>query len=232
MIEMNCVLYEPKNNEKKYLSANIEIPRICCHCKNTGEQFPLQVILTPSNENADGCAFTACSLCHKVTMHYLAIVQNDDEEKSFFFNVTKTIPTTLSKIHFSDSIQDVSKDFLEIYAQADKAEKSGLDKIAGMGYRKAIEFLVSDYLKWLNIGIDKSWIEDSKTSLSQKIKKIPDQRIRDAATAITYLGNDQTHYAQRHPEYGIDSMKGFINLLVADITNEITHREVKQLLDK
>ena len=37
--------------------------------------------------------------------------------------------------------------FLTIYNQSLSAEDNNLDQIAGIGYRKALEFLIKDYLK-------------------------------------------------------------------------------------
>lgn len=47
---------------------------------------------------------------------------------------------------FSSIISDISPDFTIIYNQAFYAEQIHLDQICGVGYRKALEFLIKDYL--------------------------------------------------------------------------------------
>lgn len=42
-------------------------------------------------------------------------------------------------------VEAVSPQFATIFSQASKAEAYGLDAIAGVGYRKALEFLIKDY---------------------------------------------------------------------------------------
>ena len=43
-------------------------------------------------------------------------------------------------------MKEIDPDFFEVYRQAANAEASNLDKICGMGYRKAVELPVKNYL--------------------------------------------------------------------------------------
>lgn len=47
---------------------------------------------------------------------------------------------------FSEIINSISPQFVLIYNQAYYAEQTNLDQICGVGYRKALEFLIKDYL--------------------------------------------------------------------------------------
>ena len=49
-------------------------------------------------------------------------------------------------IAFSQCIRDISPTFCEIYDHAHKAEEFGLTQVCGVGHRKALEFLIKDYL--------------------------------------------------------------------------------------
>ncbi len=51
-------------------------------------------------------------------------------------------PRTVKPEEFSDNILGLSLAFVETYMQAQRAEASELDQICGIGYRKALEFLV------------------------------------------------------------------------------------------
>ncbi|MBC1233676.1 hypothetical protein [Listeria booriae] len=225
--------------EKQALDEILEIDPICCHCKNTGVQVPLVMVENISdNDEYDGYAFTACHLCKCTSMHYL--IQFTTETPSIHgidygrqFKVTKSFPSRAFDREFSDEVSKISKDFIDIYNQSKEAENTGLDKIAGMGYRKATEFLVTDYLKWIKLeDVDNQWLENPKTPLAAKIAKIPNEKTRDVSKAISYLGNDETHYTRRHPEYDVQFIKAFISVLVTEIESEITYREAKNLLSK
>ena len=47
---------------------------------------------------------------------------------------------------FSQTIKDISPTFESNYNQALCAEQMSLDQICGPGYRKALEYLIKDYL--------------------------------------------------------------------------------------
>lgn len=47
---------------------------------------------------------------------------------------------------FPNEITDLSPEFVKIYNQAHHAEQEKLDMICGVGYRKALEHLVKDYI--------------------------------------------------------------------------------------
>src|SRR5947209_9012383 len=46
----------------------------------------------------------------------------------------------------AETISNISPNFHKIYNEAYKAEQFGLMEICGVGYRKALEFLIKDYL--------------------------------------------------------------------------------------
>ncbi len=43
------------------------------------------------------------------------------------------------------TVNECNSKFIKTYLQSLEAESNGLDEIAGMGYRKAIEYLVKDW---------------------------------------------------------------------------------------
>jgi hypothetical protein len=58
----------------------------------------------------------------------------------------QSVPTEPNDVEFSQIIRGISPDYCEIYNQAHKAEQANLELVAGPGYRKALEFLIKDYL--------------------------------------------------------------------------------------
>jgi len=113
---------------------------------------------------------------------------------------------------FDPFIKEISPDFVEIYNQAMAAESYGLDQISGIGLRKALEFLIKDFVILKNPG-DQTSIE--KMPLQQCIEKyIEDRYLKAAASRAVWLGNDQTHYVQKFENNDISDLKKLITATV------------------
>jgi hypothetical protein len=116
-------------------------------------------------------------------------------------------PVTLPKV-----IQDISPAFCEIYGQAHKAEQFGINQISGIGYRKALEFLIKDYL----IGKrpdDKDAIEAKPLGTCIK-DYVEDPKVKQVTERATWLGNDETHYKRRWPDKDLSDLKRLIGLVL------------------
>ena len=61
------------------------------------------------------------------------------------FALRNTAPYRGEEPEVPEEIKKISVNFVEIYSQAHTAEHYGLNQIAGVGYRKSLEFLVKDY---------------------------------------------------------------------------------------
>lgn len=109
-------------------------------------------------------------------------------------------------------IETLSKEFTVIYNQALEAETMGLDRIAGIGYRKALEFLVKDFCHHLHPDAAERIL---KMPLNQCIKDyVDDLRIKTLAEKAAWIGNDETHYIREHEDRDINDMKRFIDAMV------------------
>lgn len=234
MAEINFIYYDDEENNLVNETEEIGIPRICMHCHNTGEQVTIIGVEMYGEEDKDaGVIVTACPFCSNTSFHYLELIDTGVNGHSFLKIYRSEPPMQNFSLDLPKNIQDDFKEFSEIYTQSITAEDNGLDQLAGMGLRKSIEFLVTDYLIQYPVdGVSEEWLKDPKTMLSEKISKIEKKRTRDIAKAITYLGNDETHYTRRHPEYDIQSIKLFIKALISDIENEIAYQEVEKLIKK
>lgn len=114
--------------------------------------------------------------------------------------------------HFEDIITNTSESFVKIYNQSLNAETMKLDEIAGIGYRKALEFLLKDFLI-LKHPDKKDSIE--KSQLGACINNFIDNpQLKTAASRAVWLGNDQTHYIQKFTDKDIDDLKRLIRLTV------------------
>lgn len=232
MIDVTMTRYDLEFNSKEYDDAIIDEPRQCMHCKNTGTQIFLDSFATRGkNDEYQAIALFSCQLCGSTSVHFMNLWRNSEIE---YYSSDTTIPALkLENLVFSSIIQEKFPAFCNIYSQSEKAEDENLDQIAGMGYRKALEFLVTDYLLTYPVeGVEDDWLTNPKTPLGSKISKISNQRIQKLAKAISFIGNDETHYTRRHPEHDINSIKAFIKILILEIENEIEFEKAEALLNK
>ena len=117
----------------------------------------------------------------------------------------------LSKQVFSDIIDNVSSSFGKIYNEAYAAEQMNLMEVCGVGYRKALEFLIKDYA-----------IQGKDSQTVDKIREMPlakciddyvdDAMVKAVAKRAVWLGNDETHYVRKWEEKDVQDLKGLIRL--------------------
>ena len=99
-------------------------------------------------------------------------------------------------------------------------------EICGVGYRKALEFLIKDYAI-LNYPQQKETIE--KKLLGQCIKEfVTDEKVKIVATRAVWLGNDETHYIRKWEGKNLDDLKKLIELTVHWIEMEALTKSFEQ----
>lgn len=98
--------------------------------------------------------------------------------------------------------------------------------VCGPGYRKALEFLVKDYV----IGLHHDKKEEiKKTRLVQCILNfVQNDNVKDVARRAAWLGNDETHYLRIWKNKDIKDLKGLIDLTVHWIELEKGTEEAKK----
>ncbi|MBO0467918.1 DUF4145 domain-containing protein [Enterococcus plantarum] len=207
---------------------NMEIPLICNHCKNTGKQVVVETAaLIGKYDQHQLLSVTTCPYCGSNSVHYYDLIDDTPKvgyatEKVYKFDIVKTYPSIISNTIVPEIVSDKFKRFIKVYNQAQIAEKQDLDELAGMGYRKSLEILLTDFLIEVpQNGAEKNWLTNPKTPLKQKIDKLESSRIRNLATTVAYLGNDETHYTKKHEEYDLRSLKTFIEALISEINHEL-----------
>lgn len=142
-----------------------------------------------------------------------------------FFILKDVAPRSHISQEFSGEINKVSPRFVEIFNQAFIAEHNGLNQICGPGYRKALEFLIKDYVISKSPEI-KDEIENK--FLGKVIKEnIDDPNVKLTAELATWLGNDETHFIRIWTELDIRDLKQLIQLTVKWIESEIITTDYK-----
>ena len=180
---------------------NVENNCVCpyCHMAVSNKVHDL----VPCGDNMDKFfLIVECPNCQSIYYLENKIIKYSSNKygllRSFPPNIQLDLPPTIRK-NFPE--------FVEIYRQSLLAQNDGLDEIAGMGFRKAVEYLVKPYVKTLYS--DK---EDdiNQETLGKTIARIEFPLIKNLAKAATWLGNDQTHTQQWHTDYNVEDIKKFI----------------------
>lgn len=243
---MDAYCYDREANKVYGEEIEVSQPRICAHCMRTGVQefmcayFSDKAVKLKSDLWQDEVSVvTACPNCSRVTVHHYVRRDGDPEYICYVdFNPSYTTPyiateMDLSEYRIGDALKNKFPEFINILEQAIEAEGAGLDKLAGMGYRKALEFLVTDFLISEKLEkASKEWLENPGVQLSQKIMHLPNERMITLAKAISFIGNDETHYTRRHPEHDTESIKIFLRAMISDLENELIFRDAQELIDK
>ncbi|MEJ2745130.1 MAG: DUF4145 domain-containing protein [bacterium] len=183
------------------LQINAENRTASFSCRGGGRSpEPVQIYL----EVVFQCPSQECSRL------FIALYEKLTSKDPLFF--VKTIPVTGHTRIFDDFVQEISPGFCQIWNEAYKAEQAGSTQICGMGYRKALEFFVKDYLIYQKSD-EKTRILSTPlgTCISQYIE---DPRIKACAQRAAWLGNDESHYLRKWEGKDIKDLKILIDLTV------------------
>lgn len=162
-----------------------------------------------------------CTICKK---HYIAKYNG----VSGRYELEYVLPSNSNPTVFDDVINNISPDFANIYNQAKQAEESGLNELVGIGYRKALEFLIKDYL----IHKQNENPETIKSLyLGDCVKKLNNDRIQTLAKGAVWLGNDETHYEKRHVDYGVEHIKLFTQALIGYIISDEAYNSALEFVN-
>lgn len=154
--------------------------------------------------------------------------QSNSTNQLSFLNAT---PCNHVPRSFGAIITNTSREFCEIYNQALASESQGQLKICGVGYRKALEFLVKDYL----IGLHPDKTEEIKTKFLGKCieEYISNTNIKTVAKRAAWLGNDETHYVRIWEGKDLQDLKKLVDLTVHWIEMEqLTSEAMEEMPEK
>jgi len=204
---------------------DIKDPNICPHCHITNtphevwQSFSTDTDNTPVYISAWTCANKSCQ---KI---FISQYKKNGPEFIFtrFLNGLPKGPAWPKPIADLKSGNPKNNDsvgttrFIKTYLQSLLAENNGLDELAGMGYRKAIEYLVKDWAIQNNPE-DREKIES--LWLGQVITKYYQGDLKEILERATWLGNDQAHYNKIFEEYDISVLKELIDLIMVELDRQ------------
>lgn len=207
----------------KYINSNnfsIEIPDICPHCHVANQPLDYGDIFDDSSRLLFTIWKCNANICGKI---FIAEHKVEDISEilinRFLVGTSKSPiwPKPILDLKDSKSESDEPTKFIKTYLQSLQAEAMGLDEIAGMGYRKSIEYLVKDWAIFKNP-------EDKEKILglwmSQIISSYFDGDVKEILDRATWLGNDQSHYKKLFEEYNIEHLKELIDLVMVELDRE------------
>lgn len=196
------------NSSRRYLTY-IDV-EICPICKSKIRPVHLAASLNTPNTAS---VFNYCQSCHETFItQYAARQSTSNSEYYVATDVIYSEPNRFAKQAFDQKITALSPQFDKIYNQAFAAETSGLDEIAGLGYRKALEFLIKDFA--IHEHPDEEETIKVKP-LAQCIKSyISNETITTLAERSAWIGNDEAHYIRKQEDRDVSDMKNFIQAIV------------------
>ena len=163
--------------------------------------------------------YTLC-YCETCNRAYIAEYEYSyNPSGTFRYTIRKYItsyPTNMKKSNFDESIKNLSQSFVNIYDQALTAESIGLNEICGMGYRKALEFLVKDYA--ISKFPDDTECIKSMSLMNVIKNKINNPHITQLAEKCTWLLNDEVHYLRKFENVDIQNVKNLIQATALTIS--------------
>lgn len=171
----------------------------------------------------------------KYTGEHIYINMGFYTEDSLNVLESEIFPYSINDINFDENIIEISPDFIEVYKQALLADKMNLDKIAGSGFRLALEKLIKDFAAHINP--EKADEIKNDTKVSNVINnRIPDKPIFDdlknIANRAWWLGCDSSHYNKNYTEFDIDDLKECIDITVATIVYYLKHQHYINSVNK
>jgi hypothetical protein len=211
------------NIKTKYINSKnltIEIPDICPHCHIANQPEDLGDVYDSTTDLLYTIWNCNAKICNKVF-----IVENVGYNFSEYFVNRFLVGTSKSPIwpkpildlKDSKSESEEPSKFIKAYLQSLQAEAMGLDEIAGMGFRKSIEYLVKDWAIHNNPD-EKDKI--LRLTLSQIINQYFSGDIKEILERATWLGNDHSHYHKLFEEFNISHLKELIGLVMVELDRE------------
>lgn len=212
------------------VSRPVTVEDICPICKRPTNPDLVNSSYFPLTEDETHLVLTfRCLGCkHFWTEEFIAYLISSYPERYEIEHI-KVIPNLPSDIPISDDVEMVSPIGKQIYVQALKAEHERLDHIAGIGYRKALEFFVKDFSIVTNPDDEDKII---KMSLKQVIEKyIKDEDLKTFALASAYIGNDEGHYYRNNPDKDFTDLKNYLHGVIHYIEMKLNFLDAQELVN-
>lgn len=186
----------------------IQIPQTCPWC-GIGNN--------PTNNEAgkieiqEGYIFSMhhrCPACKKYHMTNQEYLRQADKTTMVLVYPNKVV-TDIDRLFI-----EYAPRFVEFYSEAIEAEKSGLENIAGTGYRSAVECLIKDYALAFELDT-KEYLSDPKLTFNNAIDRYvkDDDLLKGALHFIRTVGNGYTHW-NKSTSISLPELKNYVYIII------------------
>lgn len=228
------------NNHVKNCDVLIDVPEYCPLCEQNMSPIVFDnAVISDTSIRKDSTtgsrvfqvSFIArCTRCKHLYTNIFEIYEdvygNPHIAKKIYYQMKKpNIDIKLPK-----TIEKISPKFVKIYTQALQAEKLNLDELAGMGLRKAIEFLIKDYA----IKMHPEKEQEIKNLFLGKVisEFIEDNTLKELADGAVWIANDETHYVKEWPDKDIEDIKQYIECFMNYIELKSSIADIEDMRKK
>lgn len=212
---------------KKNISAMsyyFNVKEICPYCNKA--IYPEIKATNFSNNDKHISCIVSCPAC---SQEFFIKFRRNVANVNYVYDYYEVLPYPEPQVNLPADFQELFPEFYKIYTEAAKAESYNLLEICGMGYRKALEALVKQYA--IELFPDETETIQNEM-LMPTIKRFASPKIVTLATAATWLGNDHAHLVTKHPDYDLNALKSFINVLCQYIQSEKEIEKATDLINK
>lgn len=201
----------------------LEEATVCPICKHAISPTLINGIYSEREDYGHIWLFNYCVACKTP---FISKYSTDIFDYTGIYHYQGSFPSIYKPSSHDTFIETMSPRYYNILHQAEEAESLRLDEIAGVGYRKAVEILVKDYVVSLDLNAKKEILDEP---LGQCIeKRIENKDIKKLAKRCAWLGNDEVHYYRKHEGKDVEDLKELIEALVYFIKmNQIFERSLE-----
>lgn len=206
-------------------SQRIKNPNVCPHCHVSNHPNDLWQSTYKADDSTELITAHRCANdeCSKIIIPLYTL----NERNKFIFS--RCLNGQIKETEWPEPIKNLQdgktvyeekpskSKFTKTYSQSLEAEMNGLDELAGMGFRKSIEYLIKDWAIQNNPD-DSEKIED--LWLGQVIKEYYESDLKEILERATWLGNDQSHYKKLFEEYDIEVLKELISFIAVELDRQ------------
>ena len=210
-------------NESHSIKVEYNTIEECPNCKKALAPQNLYGVIHKREENELLSVVDYCNGCHMLIVTEYEVektIERTFPDGSCRYNdssysmkkLNHSAPVNFRERKFDEALSKISPQFVKIYNQALKAEEYSLDEIAGLGYRKSLEFLIKDYAIYKNP--DQAEEIKSLWMMACLNTYIDNDSIKTLAEKSEWIGNDEAHYKKLQDDRDVKDMKKFIDALV------------------
>jgi hypothetical protein len=169
--------------------------------------------------------------CQKLFIAYYRVSTADEKsmlETEYYYSSSE--PIRIKEKAFSETITSISAEFCEVYNEAQIAEQRRLRNICGYGFRRALEFLIKDYL--IHEKKDEKEEIENKSLLDCIEQYVDDSRIKECAKMAAWLSDGESHYYRKWGDKDLNDLKVIIDLTVNWIESESLAKKIIEEIPK